>query len=127
VTNFSGSRVPALHALWLTVAGLAVFAVPLLAIAAFGVFLSVVTRNSAAAIVGTLVFELVMEAIAGLVHVSWIQHSMLSSQFDAWQGLFHSPTDWTPIVRAMWVSVLFAAVPLAAAFVVFLRRDVASE
>jgi ABC-2 type transport system permease protein len=126
VTNFSGIRVPALHALGLTVAGLGVYSIPLLGIASFGIFLSAV-GNSAAAIVGTLVYELVMEAIAGLVHVSWVHRYMLSSQFDAWQGLFRSPTDWTPIVRAAWVSAASAAVPLTAAFVVFRRRDVSGE
>ena len=47
-------------------AALAVYGVPLLAIAAFGIFLSTVTRNSAAAIVGTLVYELFMEAVVGV-------------------------------------------------------------
>ena len=38
-----------------------------------------------------------------------------------------TPTDWTPIVRAAWVSAVFAAVPLAIAYVVFKRRDVADD
>ena len=46
-------------ALGTTFAALGLFLAPLLAIAAFGIFLSVVTRNSAGAIVGTLVYELV--------------------------------------------------------------------
>jgi ABC-2 type transport system permease protein len=127
VTNFSGARVSAGHALGLTLAALGVFAVPLIAVAAFGILLSVVTRNSAAAIVGTLVYALAMEAIVGLVHLTWVQHYMLSSQFDGWHGFFQSPLDWTPVIRALWVSALFAAVPLAIAFAVFHRRDVAGE
>jgi ABC-2 type transport system permease protein len=127
VVNLSGRRLSAGGALGLTFAGIAVFAVPLLAVAAFGVFLSVVTRNSAAAIVGTLVFSLAMEAIAGLVHVTWIQHAMLSTQYDAWHGLFRSPVDWSPIVRGLWVSAVYAALALVAAFVVFQRRDVSGE
>jgi ABC-2 type transport system permease protein len=87
----------------------------------------VVTRNSAAAIVGTLVYELFMEAIVGLVHVQWLHHYMLSAQFDAWHGLFQTPVFWAPVVRCVWVSALFAAVPLAAAFAIFRRRDVAGE
>jgi len=127
LTDLSHVQLPAARALGLTLASLALFAVPLFAIAAFGILLSTVTRNSAAAIVGTLVFELTMEAIVGLVHVSWLQHYMLSAQFDAWHGFFESPVYWTPIVRALWVSALFAAVPLAAAFVAFRRADVADD
>jgi ABC-2 type transport system permease protein len=127
VVDLSGHRVAAAHALGLAFAALAVFAVPLLAIASFGIFLSAVTRNSAAAIVGTLVYELVQEAIVGLVHWQPLHHYMLSAQFDAWHGVFQSPVYWTPVVRELWVSALFAAVPLAIAFAVFVRRDVAGD
>ncbi|HTZ05636.1 MAG TPA: ABC transporter permease subunit [Gaiellaceae bacterium] len=127
VVDLTGSTHSAGRAVGLAFASIGVFSVPLVAIASFGIFLSVVTRNSAAAIVGTLVFELVMEAIVGLVHVQWLHHYMLSAQFDAWHGLWQTPIYWTPIVRSFWVSALFAAVPLAVAFVVFQRRDVSGE
>ena len=42
-------------------------------------------------------------------------------------GSFMSPIDWTLIVRAAWVSAIFVAVPLAASYVFFLRRDVADD
>jgi len=127
VTNFSGVPVSAGHALALTFAALGLFGVPLIAVAAFAVFLSVVTRNSAAAIVGTLVYALAQEALAGLVHLDFFRHYLLSDQFDGWHGLFQSPTEWTPVIRAIWVSAIFTAVPLVVAFVVFRRRDVAGE
>jgi ABC-2 type transport system permease protein len=127
VVDLTGTRISASHALGLAFAALGIFAVPLVAIAAFAIFLSTVTRNSAAAIVGTLVYELFMEAIVGLVHVQWLHHYMLSAQFDAWHGVFQTPVFWPPIIRCIWVSALFSAVPLAAAFVVFRRRDVADE
>ncbi len=101
-------------------------AAPLIAVAAFGLFLSVATRNSAAAIVGTLVYSLAQEAVGGLVHVHWIQTYILSAQFDAWHGLFHTPTDWTQISSGIWVSAIFTIVPLAAAFWLFHKRDVAN-
>ena len=88
---------------------------------------SVVTHNSAAAIVGTLVYELFQEAVVGLVHVQWLHHYMLSAQFDAWHGLFQTPLFWTPVIRCAWVRALWAAVPLAVTFVVFRRRDVSGE
>ena len=126
IVDLSGATLSAPHALALLVAALAVFGAPLIATAAFGILLSVATRNSAAAIVGTLVYSLAQEAIGGLVHVHWIQTYILSAQFDAWHGLFTTPVDWTPITRGLWVSVLFVIVPLVAAFWLFLRRDVAN-
>ena len=127
VVDLSGSRVGAWHAFGLAVAALGIFAVPLLAIAAFGIFLSAITHSSAAAIVGTLVYELVQEAIVGLVHWQPLHHYMLSSQFDAWHGVFQSPVFWPPVVRALWVSAIFAVVPLGFAFAEFSRRDVAGD
>jgi ABC-2 type transport system permease protein len=125
LTTFSGTRVSALHALWLTFAALGVFALPLFGVAAFGIFLSVATRNSAGSIVGSVVYAVVQEAIGGLVHVAWLRRYLLSTQFDAWQGVFHTPADWTHIGRALWVSAIFVAVPLVFAQVIFRRRDVA--
>ena len=127
LVNLSHVHLSAGRAFGLTIAALGVFALPLFAIGAFGIFLSTITRNSAAAIVGTLVYALTMEAIVGLVHVSWLDHYMLSAQFDSWHGLFQSPIYWTPIVRALWDSALFAAVPLALAFAFFRRADVVGE
>jgi ABC-2 type transport system permease protein len=127
VVNLSGVQLAAAHAFALSFAALAVYGLPLLAVAAFGIFLSTVTRNSAAAIVGTLVYELFMEALVGLVHLQWLPHWVLSAQFDAWHAVFRTPLSWTPILRAGWVSAIYAAIPLAVAFWYFLRRDVAAD
>ena len=127
VVDLTGTTLSSGRALGLAFGALGVFAIPLAAIAAFGIFLSVVTRNSAAAIVGTLVYELFQEAIVGLVHVRLLHHYMLSAQFDAWHGLFQTPVFWTPVIRSAWVCALWAAVPLAVAFAVFRRRDVTAS
>jgi ABC-2 type transport system permease protein len=125
LVTLSHARVSAPHALGLTAAALAVFAMTLAAVAAFGIFLSVATRNSAASIVGALVWALLWEAIAGLVHGSWTRYT-LGKQLDAWQAVFHSPVLWSEIGRSVWVCGLYAAVPLAAAWWIFNRRDVAA-
>jgi ABC-type spermidine/putrescine transport system permease subunit I len=96
----------------------------LAAVAAFAVFLSVATRNSAASIVGALVWALAWEAVAGLVHGSWTRYT-LGKQLDAWQAVFHSPVVWSEVGRSAWVCGLYTAVPLAAAWWIFNRRDVA--
>jgi len=125
--NLDGTVLSAPHALALTFAALGVFSAPLIGVAAFAVMLSTVTRNSAASIVGSLVYALAQEAIGGLVHQTWAKQYLLSDQFDGWHGVFMSPTDWTLIGRAFWVSALFTTIPLAIAFLYFRRRDVAGE
>jgi ABC-2 type transport system permease protein len=125
--NFDGTLLSAPHTLALTFAAVGRFAVPLIGVAAFALMLSTITHNGVASIIGTFVYALAQEAIGGLVHQTWAKLYLLSDQFDGWHGVFMSPTDWTVIARAFWVSAIFTAVPLAIAFVYFRRRDVAGE
>ena len=87
--------------------------------------LSTVTRNSAAAVVGTLVLVLLIELIGILPGLGATQPYLLTRQFDAWQGLLRDPTDWAPIVRSAWVCALYGLPALLVAYLIFLRRDVA--
>ena len=59
-----------------------------------------------------------------LPRLEGLQPYLLSTQFEAWQGLLRQPVDWAPVVRAAWVCALYAVPALGAAFLVFLRRDV---
>jgi ABC-2 type transport system permease protein len=104
----------------------AVYAVPILAIAAIGLLLSTISKNSAGAVVGTLMISLTMQLtriIPGL-DGDGVQRLMLVRQLNAWQGLFRDPIDWSPIVHAFWVSAVYGAVALFLAWLHFIRRDV---
>jgi ABC-2 type transport system permease protein len=127
ITSLSGTRISAERGLGLLAASLAVYLLPLLGVAAFGVLLSTLTRNSAASVVGTLMFALLMQLVGVLPGTEPIRPYLLGTQFEAWHGFLRTPTDWAPVVRAAWVCALFTAVPLFAAYLVFLRRDVAGE
>jgi len=127
LTSLSGTTVSAQHALGLLAASLAIYAWPMAAIAAFGIFLSTVTRNSAAAVVGTLMWALFMQLLGVLPGTEPIRPYLLGTQFEAWHGFLRTPADWTPVVRALWVCALYIAIPLFAGYLVFLRRDVAGE
>jgi ABC-2 type transport system permease protein len=126
-TSLSGTPVSAGRGLGLMFASLGVYVLPLAGIAAFGLLLSTVTRNSAASVVGTLMFALFMQLIGVLPGTESIRPYLLGTQFDAWHGFLRTPADWTPVVRAIWLSAIYILVPLFAAYVVFLRRDVAGE
>src|SRR5206468_730814 len=125
LTSLSGTPVSAGQGLELLAASLAVYVLPMAGIASFGVLLSTVTRNSAASVVGTLMFALLMQLIGVLPGTESIRPYLLGTQFEAWHGFLRRPTDWAPIVRAVWLCALYVAVPLFAGYLVFLRRDVA--
>jgi ABC-2 type transport system permease protein len=127
LTSLSGTKVAPGTGLGLLALSTAVYAWPLLAIAAFGLMLSTVTRNSAASVVGTLMFALLMQLLGALPGTESIRPYVLGEQFSAWHGLLRRPTDWAPIERAAWVCAIYAAVSLAAGYLVFLRRDVTGD
>ena len=127
LTSLSGTKVAPGTGLGLLALSTTVYAWPLLAIAAFGLMLSTVTRNSAASVVGTLMFALLMQLLGALPGTESIRPYVLGEQFSAWHGLLRRPTDWAPIERAAWVCAIYAAVSLAAGYLVFLRRDVTGD
>jgi len=125
VTLLSGTVVSTGRGLVLLAAGTLAYLMPVLAFAMIAVLLSTVTRNSAAAVVGTLMISLLMQLLAAISALDFLQPYLLSEQLNAWQGLLRDPPDWAPVGHAAWVSALYALPAFAAALTVFLRRDVA--
>lgn len=127
LTSLSGTQVSAGHGLLLLLASLAVYTLPLAGIAAFGLMLSTITRNSAASVVGALMWALLMQLLGVLPGTESIRPYLLGTQFEAWHGFLRVPADWAPVMRALWVCALYIGIPVIAAYLVFLRRDVAGE
>ena len=118
--------IPAGRAAALVAAAFAVYAMPILAIASIGLLLSTLAKNSAGAVVGTLLISLAMQLtriIPGL-DGDRVQDLMLTRQLNAWQSLFREPIDWSPIVHGAWVSGAYASLALLVAWLHFVRRDV---
>jgi len=124
VTLLSGTRVSTGHGIALIGAATLAYLMPVIAIASIALLLSTVTRNSAAAVVGALMTSLFMQVLGALSALDFLDPYLLSTQFNAWQGLLRDPIDWDPIVRAAWVSGAYAVPSLFAALTVFVRRDV---
>jgi ABC-2 type transport system permease protein len=127
LTSLSGTKVSAGHGLALLGASLAIYTLPLVGIAAFGLMLSTFTRNSAASVVGTLMWALFMQLLGVLPGTESFRAYLLGAQFEAWHGFLRVPADWAPVIRALWVCALYITIPLIGAYLVFLRRDVAGE
>ncbi len=124
LTTLSGTTIDPGRALVLTGAGTLAYLLPMSAIAAIGILLSTVTRNSAAAVVGTLMVSIFVQIIGSISALDALDPYLLSTQFNAWQGILREPTDWAPIVRSAWVCALYAVPALGWALTAFLRRDV---
>ncbi len=125
VVTFSGSVVSAPEGLLLVFAANACYLIPLFAVVSIGVLLSTVTRNSAAAVVGTLAVTLLLALITLIPGLEGAQPYLLTTEYNNWHGLLRTPTDWAPILHSLWVCALYAGPCLLAAYLVFLRRDVA--
>ncbi|HEY4429015.1 MAG TPA: ABC transporter permease subunit [Solirubrobacteraceae bacterium] len=125
VRTFSGTIVSAPEALLLVFASNAIYLIPLLAVAAIGVLLSTATRNSAAAVVGTIGFVILLFIVAQIPGLEGVKPYLLTEQFENWHGLLRTPTDWAPIAHSAWVCALYGLPALFAGYLVFLRRDVA--
>jgi ABC-2 type transport system permease protein len=124
LTTLSGTQIVPGRALLLTGLGTLAYLLPMAAIAAIGILLSTVTRNSAAAVVGTLMVSIFVQIIGSVSALDALDPYLLSTQFNAWQGILREPTDWDPIVRSAWVCALYAVPALGWALGKFLRRDV---
>ncbi len=124
ITTFSGTVVPAPKGLLLVFAANLCYLIPLLTVVSIGVLLSTTTRNSAAAVVGTVGFIILLLIVAQIPGLEAVHPYLLNEQFENWHGLLRTPTDWTPIIHSAWVCALYAIPSLFAAYLVFLRRDV---
>jgi ABC-2 type transport system permease protein len=125
LVSLSGTRVPVGRGLLLIGGAVLAYFVPMIAMACFALMLSTTTRNSAASVVGTLMFSLILQLLGVISALDFLQPYLLSTQFNAWEGLLREPADWAPVVRALWVSAAYALPAGAVAFTAFLRRDVA--
>src|SRR5438477_505561 len=81
-------------------------------LAVFAVLLSTVTRNSAASVVGALMWALFMQLIGVLPGTESFRAYLLANQFEAWHGFLRVPADWVPVTRALWVCALYITLPL---------------
>src|ERR671912_2103840 len=106
--------------------GAGLVSVPLMALAAFAVFLSVTTHNSVGSGVGAVVLVLLLRLASGLGLAGPLDPYLLTNQFEAWLNLARDPIAWEPIARSLWVSLLWGTTFLVAAWAIFTRRDVLS-
>jgi len=123
VTLLDGRPATAGRALVLAALAYATYLLPMAVLVSVAFFLSTATRNSAAAIVGTVIFALAFQGVAALPGLEGAKPYLLPQQFDAWEALFGQAG--VSIGRAAWTCAVYALIPLVAGWAIFARRDVA--
>lgn len=123
LVGLSGNLIPAPHATtlvllsWLTVVPAA------LSFAAFGVLLSIATRNSLAAIIGPTVLGLVLQLLLLVGGTGLVPEGLPNASFVAWHGLWAAPAFSQPLVVGLVAAVTYTVACLWLGWTIFRRRD----
>lgn len=115
LVSLSGTPIPVGRGLALLTVITGVYFIPVSALTAVALILSTVTRNSSAAVVGTLLGSLFMQLLGAISALNLLEPYLLTTQFDAWQGLLREPIDWAPAMKAVAISAAYAVPALAVA------------
>jgi ABC-2 type transport system permease protein len=122
--GLSGQTIPASTALQLVAASWVTMVPPALGFTGLAILLSVWSRNPAVGIAAPVVLGLVMQLVGALGGIEPLRPYLLTTPFDAWHGLLAEPRFTGPLVEALVVSGGWAALSLAAAFLIHRRRDI---
>lgn len=116
-TLASGSAVRTVLLAWLCVLA------PTLAFAAVGLLGSVVLGRSPMGLLVPAVLALAMNLVLLVPVPVVVRLALPSNAFLAWRGLFTEPASTGPLLIGILVSLVWAVVATALAYVLFLRRD----
>ncbi|WP_030435818.1 ABC transporter permease [Actinoplanes subtropicus] len=99
---------------------------PTLALAAIGLLGSVLLGKSPMGLLLPAVVALALQLAQMLPIPVPVRLALPGYAFISWNGLFTSPAQWGPLLIGIAVSLLWAIVATALAYVLFLRRDFTS-
>ena len=122
--DLSGRLQPAGHSIALVIASWATALPPTLGFTALALFLSVLTQRSIIGIGGPVVLGLAMQLASLANGPDLLRVLLVTTGLDAWHGLWVEPVFTGPLVQGVVVSAVWCVLAAAAAYLVFLRRDV---
>lgn len=123
--DLSGRLQPAGHSIALVIASWATALPPTLGFTALALFLSVLTQRSVIGIGGPVVLGLAMQLASLANGPDLLRVLLVTTGLDAWHGLWVEPVFTGPLIQGVVVSAVWCVLAAAAAYLVFLRRDVA--
>lgn len=124
LTSLSGDPLPPSRGLLLVAASWGSTIPPLLAFAALACLLAVLTGNGLVAVGGPLVAGLVLQLVALVGSLGRAANALPTTPFAAWHGLVRQSPYLGPLWQGALVSLAWAAVLLAPAWLVFARKDI---
>jgi ABC-2 type transport system permease protein len=124
--TLSGSTLSVGAALMRTVGAMAYILIGVAGLAAIGVFLSTLTDSGIGAAVATVSVAIASQILGGISAVRAIHPYLISDQWLAYADLFRTPVVWDGIARGLLLAAVYTALFLAAALIVFTRKDVTS-
>jgi ABC-2 type transport system permease protein len=110
---------------WLVLECWAAVLPPVVAFTAFGLLVSVSTRNSAIGIAVPVVAGLLAQLAAMADPPAYVGILLPATSFRAWHGLLTSPPNLGPLIGGVAVSAAYTVVCLTVAYALLWRRDMA--
>jgi ABC-2 type transport system permease protein len=96
------------------------------ALAAVGVFVSVLTSSGVGAAIGTMAIAIASQILDSLPSLHVIHPYLLSHEWFAFIDLFRSPIEWGHILHGLVVGGVYLGMFLGLALAVFSRKDILS-
>ena len=124
LVGLSGNVVASTHAVLLVLASWAVAMPGVLVAASLGIVVSIATRNSLAGIVVPTVVGLVLQLMLLISGLGPLPRALPNASFNAWHGLWASPSFAGPLVTACTADLVYLAIFLSVSWLVFQGRDV---
>ena len=124
LVGLSGTLIGPGHGSLLVLASWASAMPPALGFTALGLLLSVASRSGPVGIGGPLVIGLLMQVASLSGAADPIRGLLLTVPFNAWHGFFVAHPFYGPLRQGLVTSVVYFVLCLAAAFLVFRRRDI---
>lgn len=125
LVGLSGQLIPTGSAVGLVLASWGLSLLPITALVALGLLLSIASRSGAVGVLGPLVVAIVLQLLETVASGQIVRTVLLATPFDAWHVLFTTQPATGVIVQAILISLAYTAVFGAAAWWLLRRRDFA--
>lgn len=124
LTGLSGQLIPSGTALTLVAASWTSTIVPTIGFTCLAILLSVWSRNAAVGIAAPVVIGMVMQLLGAMGGIEALRPYLLTTPFESWHGFLAQPHFVGPFLEGVVTSAVWSVLALAAAFVLFRRRDI---
>ncbi len=126
VTLLSGSQVSLADGLLRLALAAGYVTVGLAALAAIGLFVSVLTEQPIAAMIAVTIISTAMWILDGISQLDWLHPWLLVHYWPAFADLFRDPMYLEQVSRGLLVALAYAVIFLSLAWARFSRKDVTS-